>query len=198
MDRLGLLRSRGPAGADRPDRLVGEDGIAERPDARPGDHRIELARDHALGRAAVALGERLADAQDRHEARTPAPRRTCARPDRPTRRGTGAARNGRPARSVQPMSLSIAADTSPVYAPCACSLTSCAPNERPLPRCAWMSAATYGNGGSTATSRRRRQLRDDVGDERVGRSRAMPCIFQFPATSGRRIASSRGRKGAQG
>src|SRR5688500_10271453 len=60
-----LPRARGPPGADRPDRLVGDDHALERSDPRPVEQRIELAAEHRLGAPGVALLERLADARDR-------------------------------------------------------------------------------------------------------------------------------------
>src|SRR5262245_2982140 len=64
---LGGLRRRGPAGADRPDRLVGDHELGR---ARLG-HQREAARElagHDVDRAAgLALLERLADAHDRRD-----------------------------------------------------------------------------------------------------------------------------------
>ena len=64
-----LVQGRGAAGADRPDRLVGDDepvrgGVA-------GDRAGELRADAAEGLAGVALGLGLADADDGEEAGPP-------------------------------------------------------------------------------------------------------------------------------
>src|SRR6266571_15008 len=65
---LGLARRRVFAGADRPDRFVGERRVGERSRPGGGEHRIELAPDHAFGLAALALFQGLAHAQNRSQA----------------------------------------------------------------------------------------------------------------------------------
>src|SRR5581483_979066 len=60
--RLGQLRRRGPAGADRPDGLVGDD------EPLVGLEDGDLAAEHVLGLVRLALLERLADAGDDVEA----------------------------------------------------------------------------------------------------------------------------------
>ena len=67
MDRLRLFGRRGASGADRPHRFVGDDDAV---DARAEQlrHGAKLTPDDGLGRARLALGERLADADDRREA----------------------------------------------------------------------------------------------------------------------------------
>src|SRR6184192_4740213 len=64
---LRLVGRRVAAGADRPHRLVGDHALLE--PARPAklEHHIELPRDHLARAPRVAIGELLADAQDRHE-----------------------------------------------------------------------------------------------------------------------------------
>ena len=64
---LRLRGGGGAAGADRPDRFVGEDRVFERTDAGGGHDRAELLGDDDEGLAAVALFQRLADAQDRDQ-----------------------------------------------------------------------------------------------------------------------------------
>ena len=65
---LRLLRRRGAARADGPDRLVGDDGLSRRPrHAAHGQHGVELPGDHLRRAPALALLERLADAQHGHE-----------------------------------------------------------------------------------------------------------------------------------
>ena len=57
------------AGADRPHRLIGDDGVGRRGAWR---HRAgDLARQHVERRARLALGPRLADADDGHEPGAP-------------------------------------------------------------------------------------------------------------------------------
>ena len=64
---LRLVRRRGLAGADRPDRLVGDDDAVDAR-RRALEHRAELALDDRLGLPRLALGQRLADADDRRQA----------------------------------------------------------------------------------------------------------------------------------
>ena len=49
------------AGADSPDRLVGDDHLAHLPGLEPGQTAPHLAADHLLGPSSVVLGLRLAD-----------------------------------------------------------------------------------------------------------------------------------------
>ena len=70
MDFLRLLRCRGPAGADRPDRLVGHDSRAESSDTGEAQNGIQLTRDDLVRCAALAFLEGFPDAQDRHQTLT--------------------------------------------------------------------------------------------------------------------------------
>src|SRR5690606_35287490 len=67
MHELRLLRRRGLAGADGPDRLVSHYRIRKRRDARGGQHRLDLTLDDRIGSAGLPLLERFADAQDRRQ-----------------------------------------------------------------------------------------------------------------------------------
>ncbi len=70
VDLLGLLGGRDLAGADRPDRLVGDHhllGFVGR--RRASRIASSLAADHFHRAARFALGERLADARDRQQTR---------------------------------------------------------------------------------------------------------------------------------
>ena len=96
-----------------------------------------------------------------------------------------------------PTSLTIAAATSPVYAPCACSLTSCAPNADRAAGMRATSSARYGYGGNTATS----HAIGDACDDRVHqRSRAGARAVHLPvsgdqfAAHGRRAIDDCGRQ----
>ena len=74
---LGDLRhGRRAPGADRPDRLVGDSELLGREPIR--QRARELARDHGERLARVALGQRLADADDGARAPRAAPPRTLA------------------------------------------------------------------------------------------------------------------------
>jgi peptidyl-prolyl cis-trans isomerase D len=64
--RRDVATGRGAAGADRPDRLVGDDEAVERRAIR--QRALELAGNGCDRVPGVALGQRLADAEDRHEA----------------------------------------------------------------------------------------------------------------------------------
>ena len=66
---LGLLRRRRAAGADRPNGLVGDDGLRERSHARRFETAVDLALDDRARLPRFALLERLADADDRNQAR---------------------------------------------------------------------------------------------------------------------------------
>ena len=66
---LGVLGRRRAAGADRPDRLVGDDERRDLLGVTPGQRGVDLAEDLRLGVARLALLERLADADDRRHAR---------------------------------------------------------------------------------------------------------------------------------
>ena len=63
--RVRVVRGRVAAGADRPDRLVGDDAAAPSTAGDPRERRGDLAGDLASVRAGLALVERLADADDR-------------------------------------------------------------------------------------------------------------------------------------
>src|SRR5262245_13741187 len=68
MDLLRLCGCRGPAGADRPHRLVGDDAGGDLLGADVGEGGVDLTGDDGAGRLGLALLERLADAHDRDEA----------------------------------------------------------------------------------------------------------------------------------
>ncbi len=65
---LGLLGRGDLAGADRPDRLVGDDHVGRALVGHPLEALLDLVAQLALGVAALALLLGLADAEDRHEA----------------------------------------------------------------------------------------------------------------------------------
>src|SRR5690242_6346107 len=65
---LGLPGGRRAPGADRPDRLVGDDDRAQVPGLDPLEVGAQLALEHRLGLARVARLLALADAEDRLEA----------------------------------------------------------------------------------------------------------------------------------
>jgi hypothetical protein len=90
MHGLGLLWRGGAAGADRPDRLVGDDALGQRPGTQPGDAGVELRTDDRFGPAAFAAT--VASASPCRARRSECP--TIA--------------------SVAPNSATIPADTSPV------------------------------------------------------------------------------------
>ena len=75
MHRLRLLRRRRPAGADRPDRLVGHDDPRRRRAPSACDHRVELAPDDRFG----APGSRSASVSPTHDDRRQALRASAAR-----------------------------------------------------------------------------------------------------------------------
>jgi len=65
---LGLLGRRRAAGADGPDRLVGDDRLRQHGRRIVIEHRVELAADHRARAPGLALGERLAHAHDGRQA----------------------------------------------------------------------------------------------------------------------------------
>ncbi len=66
---LCLLGFGDPAGADRPDRLVGDRDLDQPLSRHLGQALLDLVAQLALGVALIALGLGLADAEDRGEAR---------------------------------------------------------------------------------------------------------------------------------
>ena len=66
---LGLLGGRAAAGADRPDRLVGDDDLGQALERDLLEPLLDLVAQLALGVAALALVLGLADAQDRRQPR---------------------------------------------------------------------------------------------------------------------------------
>ena len=58
--RLGVVGGRRPPGADRPDRLVGDDQRADLLRLQPGEPGRDLTEHLGLGLPRLALGERLA------------------------------------------------------------------------------------------------------------------------------------------
>ncbi len=114
----GPARASRSAGADRPDRLVGDHDLVRRrslgTSARPGLELAQLAP--RCRRRALLLG--LADAEDRRS--RPALERRAepsAAAPRRSRRRTGGARSGRGSRLRRRAPSSIGAETSPVKAP---------------------------------------------------------------------------------
>ena len=78
--RGGVGAARVAAGPDRPDRLVGDDEVAEvRGVGRPagGQRPAQLGVDDRLRPTGLAVRQLLADAQDRPQARLDAPGRAC-------------------------------------------------------------------------------------------------------------------------
>ena len=101
-DRVGHRRRIGargvPAGADRPDRLVGDDQAGGREGGRVVRRRARRAAGVATtssGSTGLALRELLADAQDRRGGPRRPPDRACGRSARRSRRRRGGAPSGR-------------------------------------------------------------------------------------------------------
>jgi len=67
MDFLGLFGRGDLAGADGPDRLVGDHDLAHLLGRKPGQRAVELAADHFGGLARLALLQQLPDADDRRQ-----------------------------------------------------------------------------------------------------------------------------------
>ena len=67
MDLLGLFRGGHLAGADGPDRLVGDHDRRHLLGRQPGQRAVELAPDDLRGLARLALGQQFADADDRRQ-----------------------------------------------------------------------------------------------------------------------------------
>ena len=68
-DVVGLLRRGRTAGADRPDRLVGDDQALDLRGIEAGQRAAHLAADKGLRLARLVLFQRLAAADDRGQAR---------------------------------------------------------------------------------------------------------------------------------
>ena len=93
-----LLRLRGgggASGADRPDRLVGDDDAGEVARLDRRQVGLQLALEHGLGLAGVARLLALADAEDRLQAGGQRRWAPCAPAPRRSRRSSGGARSGR-------------------------------------------------------------------------------------------------------
>ena len=67
MHFLGLLGRGDPAGADRPNRLVGDHQPADLLRRNAGQRAVELPADHFVRAAGFAIGQQLADANDRRQ-----------------------------------------------------------------------------------------------------------------------------------
>ena len=156
-------------GADRPHRLVGDDRLRE-PRAK---HRRATASSCRSTTASVAPASRSASVSPTQTIGVnPAASAAAAfaATDRVGLADTAsAAPSARRSRTRQPNSASIAADTSPVYAPAACSLTFCAPQAIAEPDSAACACHRYGNGTHTAScaAPARRPARTQVGQQRV-------------------------------
>ena len=108
-------RGRRQAGADRPDRLIGDHQVGAGRAIR--QRAVELAAEHVERLAGVALGlasRRRRRSPSARRARRPAPWRAPARRFPCDR---SAARNGRRSPRLAPASASISAEMSPVKAP---------------------------------------------------------------------------------
>src|SRR5690606_9905184 len=93
---------------------------------------------------------------------------------------------------LAPISASIAAETSPVYAPFSCSLTSWAPNAMPFPAHSRARPARYGKGGITIAWTLPGRLAAANSPTNAAAKSRSPFIFQFPATiRGRMYVSSK-------
>ena len=178
-----VVGRRRQAGADRPDRLVGDD--QPRGVGAVGQRAGELRRDDvdARGRPRARRGSRRRRRSRRARRATP-PRSWPARRRR-SRRSRGAARNGRRSTWLHPASFSISALTQPVKAPDGCGWQSWPPSATPLPASASPTAASSVNGGHTSRSQRCDGRRGPLGDRARQRHAvgAQPFIFQLPATS---------------
>ena len=69
MHPLRLLRRRGAARPDRPNRLIRNHSLGKTRDAVHGNHRVDLPSHHCLRLMRLMFFQRLADAQDRRESR---------------------------------------------------------------------------------------------------------------------------------
>ena len=116
--RRGVHAGRVAARADRPDRLVGDDEPGLRGAARldPGERPADLPIDHVDRPPGLAIGQLLADAQDRSQARRRAPGRPCA-PMSSSVSPASRRRSECPTITHVASPASIGAATSPVYAP---------------------------------------------------------------------------------
>ncbi len=116
--RLRLLGRGGLAGADGPHGLVGDHDLAD----AYGHSRAMTAASWRFTTSSVLPAsrccQRLADADDRRDAVGQRGTRSSRPRPRRSRRGTGDAPSGRRWHSAPAKSLSIAADCSPVKAPC--------------------------------------------------------------------------------
>src|ERR1700722_1101615 len=87
----------------------------------------------------------------------------------------------------------MAAATCPVNAPDASAHTSCAPTSIPPSLSIRTASARYTYGGKTITSTRQSGLiRSSRSASRASLTERDPCIFQLPATTGRRIVTAYG------
>ncbi len=66
MHVLGLIRSGGLAGTNRPDRFVGNHSFCQRANTLEVNYGVQLTRDHLFGNPLLAFFQQLANTQDRH------------------------------------------------------------------------------------------------------------------------------------
>ena len=126
-DRVLRLLGRGrQAGADRPDRLVGDDDLGQPLDRHLLERLLDLVAELALGVAALALLLGLADAEDRDQAGLERPRHLLLEGAVGLAEVLRAARSARAPRRATSISASIGAETSPVNAPESFSCMFCA------------------------------------------------------------------------
>ena len=154
------------------------------------DHRRQLALDHRLG---LPASRSASVSPTQTIGVTPLRQRglgLVGHQLRRSRRGTGAARSGRRSRSGSRTRRSIAADTSPVKAPCSCAEQSCAPQrDRRCRRAPRATSARYGERHADRDVAAAYGPRRAMAASSASLAARLPFIFQLPTISLRRIGA---------
>ena len=181
---------RGPAGPDRPDRLIGDDQVrGTGAAASTTDERaLQLGLDGRL-RAARPPAPRAARRRTGSGAGPPSTQRTSLRPMSSSVSPWSRRRSECPTMAHVARPASMAAETPPVYAPAASACTSWAPTSTPVPASASRDGRQGTNGGQSTRDDRPGRRSPRRSPRPGGRPRAgRPFIFQLPATMTGRIA----------
>ena len=185
---LGLLGGRGAAGADRPDRLVGDHDLGQRAALDLGQVGLQLALQHRLGLVRRRARPRSRRRRGSARGRRRAPPGPCAPAPRRSRRSSWRRSEWPRTTASTSSSTSIGAETSPVKAPESSSCMFCAATLTALPQ----------RRSTTARQRGERRADDDVAAASPRsaaaarrRTRAASatvlCIFQLAAMYGRAL-----------
>ena len=180
-----VARRRSKAGADRPDRLIGDDDRLRRAARR--QRTAHLGADDLDRLARLAFGAGFADANDGGQARFQRRFGFGLHERRRSRRDTARRSEWPTITYWAPASLIIAAAMSPVKAPLSLAWQSCAPSATLPPFSAQAACASRVAGGQTASSAAPALPASTA--SRIALSSpseaVRPFIFQLPATRGR-------------